>query len=80
MTKIESNDVTEEAALDRITHAIEWTYDIEETARLLAKRSESLSAEDSAALELEIEKISKKLEQREALHNSWYPEDSDPKG
>ena len=43
MTKIDNNDVTKEVALDRITHAIEWTYDIEEMARLLAKRSESLN-------------------------------------
>ena len=75
MTKIESNDVTEEVALDRITHAIEWTYDIEEMARLLAKRSESLSEEDAVILESEIEQLSKKLEQRESLHDSWYPND-----
>lgn len=73
MTKIESNDVTEEAVLDRITHVIEWTYDTEKMARLLAKRDESLSEKDAAALESEIEQLSKKLEQRESLHDSWYP-------
>ena len=76
MTNIDNNDVTKEVALDRITHAIEWTYDIEEMARLLAKRSESLSEEDAAALESEIEQLSKKLEQRESLHDSWYPDDT----
>lgn len=78
MAKIESNDVTEEVALDRITHAIEWTYDIEEMARLLAKRNESLAEEDAAALESKIELLSKKLEQRDSLHNSWYPESPTP--
>ena len=35
----------------------------------------TLSEEDAAALESEIEQLSKKLEQRESLHDSWYPDD-----